>query len=387
MYFSEDDFPALGEKVIKKSKPVPKEVAKKVKSFVNSEVVLSEKKCLLCQRVVGKEHPLSQAGMESWFESRFTIGECLCKNCIKANPKQYILHKYLEKDEKISERQKTLVCEWITIFPDVWPHQWEAENLKKDDIVGLRWESFKFYLVWLRESRYVGEKVAWYSGNQRKILKGIIKKVNDDETYVVERDAHTEKEKEKATKFEKTITKKRLLPNLSQRDSVHLILDTPGIVRPRGQHPRLCHGPCKRYRIGMGKKVNMKSGLWHCDECFKKEQIEEKDLSLQRALRIKSDREHRGFGRTWVIDSWDYKNEPVTKFRTCSCSSCHYHNSTGHMNSEMINYKCECCGNTSNHGWFDRTKVKEDHWECKRCWGEKYWKPGVKLDTWDDVLG
>jgi hypothetical protein len=384
MNFSSEDFPALGEKVLKKSKPVPQEVNDTVETFVNSrEVVVNTKRCLLCQRDVGKEHFTGEA----WFESRFIIGECLCKNCIKANPKQYILHKYLEKDEVISERQKTLVCNWITIFPEVWPHQWEEEHLKKDKLVDLKWESFKHYTVWLRESRYVGEKVAWYSGNHRVILKGIIKKVNDDETYVVERDAHTEDEKGMSTRFKKTITKKRLLPSLSQKDSVRLILDTPGLCRPIGKHPQLCHGPCKRYRLGIGKKVNMKGGLWYCDECVKKEQIEEKDLTLLRALREKSDREHRGFGRTWVIDSWDYKGEPVTKFRTCSCSSCHYNNATGHMSSKMINYKCECCGNMSTDGWFDRTKMKEDHWECKRCWRDKYWKPEVKLDTWDDVLG
>ena len=93
-----------------------------------------------------------------------------------------------------------------------------------------------------------------------------------------------------STRFDKTITKKRLLPPLSQKDSVRLILDTPGCVRPGYQHPQLCHGPCKRYRLGVGKKVNMKGGLWHCDECVKKEQIEEKDLTLLCALREKSDR-------------------------------------------------------------------------------------------------
>ena len=238
MNFSSEDFPALGEKVIKKSKSVPQEVIDKVEALVNSRgVIVSTKQCLLCQKDVGKEHFTGEA----WFESRFIIGECLCKNCIRANPKQYILHKYLEKDEVISERQKTLVCNWITIFPEVWPHQWKEEHLKKDELVDLKWESLKYYIVWLRESRYVGEKVAWYSRNQRVILKGIIKKINDDETYVVERDAHTEKEKEMSTRFDKTITKKRLLPPLSQKDSVRLILDTPGYVRPGYQHPQLCH--------------------------------------------------------------------------------------------------------------------------------------------------
>ena len=62
MNFSSEDFPALGEKVVKKSKPVPQEVIDKVEAFVNSrEVVVSTKRCLLCQKDVGKEHFIGEA--------------------------------------------------------------------------------------------------------------------------------------------------------------------------------------------------------------------------------------------------------------------------------------------------------------------------------------
>ena len=129
----------------------------------------------------------------------------------------------------------------------------------------------------------------------------------------------------------------------------------------------------------------MKGGLWYCDECSRKEQIEEKDLTLLRALREKSDREHRGFGRTWVIDSWDYKNEPVTKFRTCSCSSCSCPSpGNPHLKQE---YVCEDCGEKGNgcQGYFDRRSAtgglpspwdEQDHWFCKKCWCRDYWVTG-----------
>ncbi len=365
MNLSQRDFPTLsqsnqGEVPKPSPKPLP-----------DPTYPVLTKTCLLCQKKVGREHFSGDA----LFYSRFLPNECLCKNCIKASPQQYILHKYLEKDEQISDRQKQFVCEWITIFPDKWPHQWDEKYLAMDQTIDVKWESFKYFVIWLREKRKVNEHVAWYSSRQRIIVKGVIKIINDDGTYVVERKAETEKEKELGEKFRKTMTRKRLLPPLSQRDSVYRILNTPGIVRPNGC--RRCCGPCGRERIGQGGRVRMKNNIWYCDECYETCKIREKDENLRYATGWLSDREHVGFGGCIVpTGRKDTDGRDIMKHITCSCSMCHYHNREGYKTRgghPSRNHTCHSCGVFNNDGWFDRTNKRKDAWMCRRCWGERYW--------------
>lgn len=403
--FNENDFPTLGGESISQKKSPGESPEKKSK-----EESLEKRK--LAIEVVGwlQTFPScfvcgskEKVHWGEWSICSYFNGEGLCEDCCSRTPRIEILKRYIGKttpeecSEWMKSRKGTLheiqtVSEWITVSPEMWSHEY-PEDVKNADLFMERWESIYHWSIWTKEKRYKGEEVAWYSSRQKKIVVGKVNKVNKDGMCQVYRKPETEEEKELGNFFQKDIHSMRLLPHLSQKESLAIIRKSQNRSRGEEHSPFKCCGPCNRVRISTRAPEDAWNIGWSgphnsphvgqfCKECVVKMKTHKRDLNLTIALREYSDYEHRGFGGVYV-DNWGGK--PGRTFRTCSCYKCVYPDKDNpHLKQ---NYTCESCGVKGNgcQGWFDRrsstgglpnTWEEEDHWFCKKCWIREYWVLG-----------
>jgi hypothetical protein len=394
--FSESEFPSLGSS----SEASPEKTMKKdsVVSIVSKEELVRRvggnfhKECFIC----GSKGDIPRG---EWSYQVFLRDKGLCKGCCSRTPRIEILKRYIDETKPEQCRQwieshggsldeLQTVSEWVIKDAHLWPHE-HSDEVKEADIYQERWESLHYWSVWVREKRFRGEKVAWYSMRQNKMVIGTVIQVKEGGICQVYREPETEEEKELGNLFQKDIKTIRLMPPLSQEAALKLMRSTPGMRRPKYVSPFKCCGPCDRVRISL----RAPGGPWDgphesphignfCKDCVSEMQISERDRNLDLALQYYSDREHRGFGGVYVDNAY---GRPGRTFRTCSCSSCSY---PSHGNPHLKQgYVCEDCGEKGNgcEGWFDRTSPmgglpcdweKEDHWSCKKCWIGSYWLPG-----------
>ena len=341
-----------------------------------------------------------------WSYQVFLRDKGLCERCCSRTPRIEILKRYIDETKPEQCRQwveshggsldeLNVVSEWVIRDAHLWPHE-HSDKVKETDIFQDRWESLHYWSVWIREKRFRGEKVAWYSTRQKKMVVGTVNQVKDGGICQVYRKPETEEEKKLGNLFQKDIKTIRLMPPLSQEAALKLMRSTPGNRRPKDVSPFKCCGPCDRVRISLrasGDGWNGPHKSPHigdfCKDCVSEMQISERDGNLQLALQYYSDREHRGFGGVYVDNAY---GRPGRTFRTCSCSSC----SCAVPGNPHLKqgYVCEDCGEKGNgcEGWFNRTSPmggmscdweKEDHWFCKKCWIGAYWLPG-KWETKGD---
>ena len=87
------------------------------------------------------------------------------------------------------------VSEWVIKDAHLWPHE-HSDEVKEADIFHNRWESLHYWSVWIREKRFRGEKVAWYSTRQKKMVIGKVNQVKEGGICQVYREPETEEEKE-----------------------------------------------------------------------------------------------------------------------------------------------------------------------------------------------
>jgi len=424
--FSDSDFPALGSSTPAKKSP-EKTPAKKspektpdkspektpARERCDSSLVAMvyrqsedpgpfHKECFVC----GSKGDIPRG---EWSYQVFLHDKGLCEECCSRTPRIEILKRYIceTKPEQCrrwmeshggSMRELDVVSEWVIRGAHLWPHQY-SDEVKDADIYQVRWESIYYWSVWVREKRFKGEKVAWYSTRQKKMVVGTVNKVKEGGCQVY-RKPETEEEEKLGNFFQKDIKTCRLLPPLSQEAALKLMRKTPGMRRPADISPFKCCGPCDRVRISMRSQGDSYSVGWsgpnkspygglYCKDCYDSENIHKKDFNMQIARQTYSDYEHRGFGGVFV-DNWSGK--PGRTFRTCSCSRCSCPSPRNpHLKQE---YVCEDCGDKGNgcQGWFDRrsstgglsnTWEEEDHWFCRKCWIREYWVLG-EWTTKDD---
>ena len=336
-----------------------------------------------------------------WSYQVFLRDKGLCEGCCSRTPRIEILKRYIDETKPEQCRQwmesnggsldeLNVVSEWVIRYAHLWPHQ-HSDEVKEKDIYQDRWESLHYWSVWVREKRFRGEKVAWFSVRQKKMVIGTVNKVKEGGICQVYREPETEEEKKLGNFFQKDIKTIRLMPPLSQEAALKLMRSTPGMRRPKDVSPFKCCGQCDRVRISLRAPGDGWNGPHEspyignfCKDCVSEMQISERDSNLQLALQYYSDREHRGFGGVYVYNAY---GRPGRTFRTCSCSSCSCVSpGNPHLKQE---YVCESggCGKKGNgcQGWFDRTSPtggmsctweKEDHWFCRECWIKKYWVRG-----------
>ena len=319
---------------------------------------------------------------------RILFGKGVCNECLKGTPQSFILQNYLRTGESVSKKHISAICEWVLLWPDMWPGDYPVDIIERD-VRNERWESLHYYSVWVKEERFKGERVAWFSGTHRKMVKGVIHGVRDDRCLVY-RESETAEEKALGKFCQKEIGARKLFPHLSQKESLQMIRETPGFTRPKKKAPFKCCGPCDRVRISecaaehlSGPHKSPSTDGLYCKDCVVKSNIVEKDDNLWMARRHYSDRDHRGFGGCWVgTGKYNLVGEEITRFRTCSCPDCGYDS----RQMEMT-HVCGGCGinGVGPSGWFDRSSPagggkceweNEDHWFCKECWMKDYWKTG-----------
>ena len=390
MNFTPEDFPALGappppvkkekEKKAKKAwvdEPVKASVAETIPGSDQEPLVQKPSECFVCGQTGG----MDLVGWGEWSSCGFLHGKGVCRECLKKTPRSFIMGGYLKRGQTVGSSHIDALCSWITLRADIWPSQY-PDDVRLADWRNERWESLHYYSVWKKEKRFRGEGISWFSTRQQKMVVGEIQELMDDGTCIVCRDAETEKEKELGECFRTTISQMRLMPPLSQKASLELIRKTPGFTRPRNQAPFKCDGPCGRVRISSQPHGPLKSNhnnCSYCKECYKTYSIGERDNNLWQAREYYSDREHRGFG-----GCMDHRGKLIS----CSCSSCDNHHR---------GYTCEGCGRKGGDGWFDRCSHRvtgpnalptssawsanegwnqDDRWCCKKCWMDRFWKPG-----------
>jgi len=389
--FSENDFPALGvspeKKVTKTSGESPPK--DKVMYQEREESGPFHDECFIC----GSKGDIPRG---EWSYQVFLHGKGLCEGCCSRTPRIEILKRYIDETKPEQCRQwmeshggsldeLNVVSEWVIRDAHLWPHE-HSDKVKEKDIYQDRWESLHYWSVWVREKRFRGERVAWYSMRQKKMVIGTVNQVKEGGICQVYREPETEEEKKLGNFFQKDIKTIRLLPPLSQDAALKLMRNTPGMRRPKDVSPFKCCGPCGRVRISLrdgwsGPHESPYIGNF-CKDCVSEMEVSERDHNLQLARRYYSDREHRGFGGVFVTNP-----QGGEYFRTCSCSSCSCP-SPGNPHLKQV-YVCESegCGKKGNgcEGWFDRTSPmggmsctweNEDHWFCRECWIKKYWVPG-----------
>ena len=417
--FSDSDFPALGsaparspEKTVTRSpeKTVARSPEKTVErerwksSLVAMVYRQSEdegpfhKECFVC----GSKGDIPRG---EWSYQVFLHDKGLCKGCCSRTPRIEILKRYIDETKPEQCRQwmeshggsldeLNVVSEWVITGAHLWPHQY-SDEVKEADIFQDSWESLHYWSVWVREKRFRGEKVAWYSVRQKRMVIGTVNQVKEGGICQVYRNPETEEEKKLGNFFQKDIKTIRLLPPLSQEAALKLMRNTPGMRRPKDVSPFKCCGPCDRVRISLRSDKDSLNVGWSgphkspyvgnfCKDCVSEMQISERDRNLQLSLQYYSDREHRGFGGVYVDNAY---GRPGRTFRTCSCSSCSFPSlENPHLEQEYV-CESEGCGKKGNgcQGWFDRTSPTggmsctweiEDHWFCRECWVKKYWVPG-----------
>ena len=401
-HFNMDEFPTLGEpnpqKKSLQEKSVRVIVAKKdsrYQEYLEEMDTKFHKECFIC----GLKGDIPRG---EWSYHVFLHDKGLCEGCCSRTPRIEILKRYIceTKPEQChqwmeshggSMHELNVVSEWVIRGAHLWPHEY-TDDVKQADIFHERWESIHYWSIWVREKRFRGEKVAWYSTRQKKIVVGTVNKVKEDRCQVY-RDPESEEEKKLGNFFQKDIKTCRLLPPLSQEDALKLMRKTPGMRRPIEVSPFKCCGPCDRVRISLRAQEDSMNVGWsgpnkspygglYCKDCYDSEEIHEKDWNMQRARQYYSDREHRGFGGVYV-DNW--RGKPGRTFRTCSCPSCSCP-SPGNPHLKQV-YVCEDCGKKGNgcQGWFDRRSAtgglrspwdEQDHWFCRDCWCRDYWVKG-----------
>ena len=413
--FSDSDFPALGSTLERSPEKTPERsparrsltrqpprTAQERERWESSLVAMvyrqSEdegpfhKECFVC----GSKGDIPRG---EWSYKVFLRDKGLCEGCCSRTPRIEILKRYIDETKPEQCRQwmeshggsldeLNVVSEWVIRDAHLWPHQ-HSDEVKEKDIYQDRWESLHYWSVWVREKRFRGEKVAWFSVRQKKMVIGTVNKVKEGGICQVYREPETEEEKKLGNLFQKDIKIIRLMPPLSQEAALKLMRSTPGMRRPKDVSPFKCCGQCDRVRISLRAPGDGWNGPHEspyignfCKDCVSEMQISERDSNLQLALQYYSDREHRGFGGVYVDNAY---GRPGRTFRTCSCSSCSY---PSHGNPHLTQeYVCEGCGSKGNgcQGWFDRTSPmggnacsweKEDHWFCRECWMGSYWLPG-----------
>ena len=395
--FSDSDFPALGSTPARSPEKTPAR-ERWESSLVAMVYRQSEdegpfhKECFVC----GSKGDIPRG---EWSYQVFLRDKGLCEGCCSRTPRIEILKRYIDETKPEQCRQwmeihggsldeLQTVSEWVIKDAHLWPHQY-PDKVKEADIFQESWESLHYWSVWIREKRFRGEKVAWYSVRQKKMVIGTVNQVKEGGICQVYREPETEDEKKLGNFFQKDIKTIRLMPPLSQEAALKLMRSTPGMRRPKDVSPFKCCGPCDRVRISLRAPGDGWNGPHEspyignfCKDCVSEMQISERDINLQLALQYYSDREHRGFGGVYVDDAY---GRPGRTFRTCSCSSCSCPSpGNPHLKQE---YVCEDCGERGNgcQGWFDRTsstggmscaREKEDHWFCREYWIKKYWFPG-----------
>ena len=414
--FSKNDFPSLGSTTeVSSSKTMTKKSGDPMVAMVykedEDELGTFHKECFVC----GTKGDIPRG---EWSHDVFLHDKGLCKGCCSRTPRIEILKRYIDETKPEQCRQwmeshggsldeLQTVSSWVIKDAHLWPHEY-SDEVKEADIYQERWESLHYWSVWVREKRFRGEKVAWYSMRQKKMVIGTVNYVKEGGICQVYRKPETEEEKKLGNFFQKDIKTIRLMPPLSQEAALKLmgstLLPLPKHLlgrtrRPKDVSPFKCCGPCDRVRIslragGVGWNGPHKSPYIgnFCKDCVSEMQISERDSNLQLALQYYSDREHRGFGGVYVDNAY---GRPGRTFRTCSCSSCSC-SSPGNPHLTQ-GYVCEGegCGKKGNgcQGWFDRTSPKgglpctwekEDHWFCKDCWIKMYWNPGEWEETTAD---
>ena len=395
-----EDFPALGPCAVRRLKREhdsdkwPKQIVSvpdKVPDSDQEPLVKKPGECFVCGQTGG----MDLVGWGEWSSCGFLHGKGVCRECLKKTPRSFIMGGYLKRGQTVCSTHINALCSWITLRADIWPSQY-PDDVRLADWRNERWESLHYYSVWKKEKRFKGEGIAWFSTRQQKMVVGEIQELKDDGTCIVYRDAETEKEKELGECFRKTINQMRLMPPLSQKASLELIRKTPGFTRPRSQAPFKCDGPCGRVRISSqplcarsGPLKSNQNGCSYCKECYQECNIEERDNNLWQAREYYSDREHRGFGGCMVhTGEVDSNGTETMKYRSCSCSSC---------DNRHRGFTCEGCGCKGGEGWFDRWSHsltgpnalptssawsalggwnQDDRWCCKKCWMDRFWKPG-----------
>lgn len=346
---------------------------------------------------------------------RFLFGRGLCVDCSSSTPEKEILHRYIgcdwlsskgEKEKKLEEwktssKKKAIhaITSWVNMKPTEWPCDY-PDAVKKADVYEERWESLAYYATWIREKRFKGEYVAWYSGSLGKMVIGKLNNFKDGK-WSIYRLPETEEEKELGEFYRKELDEWKLLPPISQKQALSLMRKTPGGCRPKDESPFECSG-CNRVRISIRpERVSKRDKGWSgpnkspyggvfCKECYDSNKIHQRDSNMHQARINYSDREHRAFGSVFV-DNWPGK--PGRTFRTCSCYSC-TNSVDPPPHSISQTYKCEDCGfeGKGYSGFFDRRSStgglpsswdKEDHWFCKKCWCREYWLEGKWYDKPD----
>ena len=360
--------------------------------------------CLMCS----KKGPVGEViKYVDHRKMRFLFGRGLCVDCSSSTPGKEILYRYAgcngkdskeEKEKRLEEwlgkaSKKAIhhITTWVNMDPSRWPCDYPKE-VKERDMYEERWESLAYYATWIREKRFKGEDVAWYSGGHGKMVVG---KVNNIKCGVctVYRTPETEEEKKLGNYYTKELEAWKLLPPISQEQALVLMRNTPGGCRPKEESPFVCSG-CNRVRISMrserdkwymgwsGPNKSPYGGIY-CKECYDSGKIHVRDKNMHLARQYYSDREHRAFGSVYVTN---WAGKPGKTFRTCSCYSCTNSGDPSNPNKSQT-YKCESCGFKGDgcSGYFDRrsstgglpsTWDKEDHWYCKGCWCREYWVDG-----------
>jgi len=340
-------------------------------------------------------------------QMRFLFGRGLCVDCSNSTPEKEILYRYIgcdwldskeEKEKKLEEwmsgRKKKAIGEivcWVSMNPTVWPCDY-PQKVKDADLFEERWESLAYYATWIREKRFRGEYVAWYSGGHGKMVVGKLNNFKDGK-WSVYRLPETEEEEKIGEFYRKELDEWKLLPPISQRQALINMREKSGCGRSEEESPFECSG-CNRVRISLRSEEDKWDKGWSgpnkspyggvfCKECYDSNKIHQRDHNMHQARINYSDREHRAFGSVFV-ENWHGK--PGRTFRTCSCYSCTCKVDPPPQSISQT-YKCEDCGFKGSgwEGYFDRrsstgglpsTWEEEDHWFCKKCWCREYWVEG-----------
>lgn len=405
---TEDPYAGMTKSQKKRKKKKERDRLKKEEQYQHQSQPEKKKEiyeCFMCS----KNGPAGEViRFDNHQRTRFLFGRGLCVDCSSITPEKKILYRYVgcdwidsngEKEKKLEEWLRKVskkavhhITTWVNMDPSRWPCDY-PEEVKKADIFEERWESLAYYATWIREKRFRGEKVAWYSSSHGKMVVGELNNIKKDGLWSVFREPETEEEKKLGKFFRKELEEWKMFPPISQKQALILMRNTPGGCRPKEESPFECSG-CNRVRISMrperdklyvgwsGPNKSPYGGVF-CKECYDSNKIHQKDKNMHLARQFYSDREHRAFGSVYVTN---WHGKPGKTFRTCSCYKCVYDVPDNPNKSQ--NYICESCGFKGDgcSGLFDRrsstgglpsTWEEEEHWFCKKCWCKEYWVEGV----------